>query len=240
MCTNKKRGYWPTHVPGDVIDSHMSRYEVGATDAIQGNLDGILYNIWAMKDAGYTMKMMATGGKLVADDSCKTTTRKWVESGLKVVKEFVYTLPFDWHFGYHHDIDDHNNLCHSLPSWEDTWVTQRWECRVFSFIIAVAEVNAYLAVRYLLGCAEMPMLLNFHQKLGWQLILTELHAISMEAIHIMCTAPHTPASTAITVGFMMPNNATNNMLAAGQTATTPCQNILFMNSWIMAVWLLPC
>ena len=50
---------------------------------------------------------------------------------------------------------------------------------------------------YALGCDEMPLLLNFHQKLGWQLILnpdiddevTEHHGISLEAIHTMCTAP---------------------------------------------------
>ena len=101
------------------------------------------------------------------------------------MKEFVYTLPFDWHFRYRHAVDDDNNLRHSLPSWEDNWVTQRWECGVFSFIIAVAEVNAYLAVRYALGRAEMPTLLNLRRKLGWQLILnpdiddevTEQHAI---------------------------------------------------------------
>ena len=102
--------------------------------------------------------MMATGGKLVADDSCKTTICKWMESGLEVVKEFVYTLPFDRHFRYRHAVDDHNNLCHS---WEDTWVTHRWECRVFSFFIAIAEMNAYLAIPYVLGHAEMPALLNF-------------------------------------------------------------------------------
>jgi hypothetical protein len=77
----------------------MSEYEVGATDVIQCILDGIQYNIWAMKDAGYTTKMMAAGGKLVADDSCRTTIYKWMESGVQVVKEFVYALPFNWHFG---------------------------------------------------------------------------------------------------------------------------------------------
>jgi hypothetical protein len=42
---------------------------------------------------------MLTGGKLVADDSCRTTICKWMESGVEVLKEFVYALPFDWHFG---------------------------------------------------------------------------------------------------------------------------------------------
>jgi len=37
----KKCRYWPTHVPGDVIDSHMSQCKVGTTDAIKGTLDGI-------------------------------------------------------------------------------------------------------------------------------------------------------------------------------------------------------
>ena len=59
---------------------------------------------------------------------------------------FAYTQPFDHHFRYRHAVDDHNNLRHSLPSWEDTWVTRHWELHVFAFILAVCEIIAYLAV----------------------------------------------------------------------------------------------
>jgi hypothetical protein len=91
----------------------------------------------AMKEPDYVMKIMATGGSLMANDSCRTTSRSWIEGGVPKCKDFTYTQPFDHHFRYRHAVDDHNNLRHSLPSWEDTWVTQRWELRVFAFIIAV-------------------------------------------------------------------------------------------------------
>jgi hypothetical protein len=145
----------------------------------------------------YVMKMMATGGKLVADDSCRGTFRRFVENGVQQVKEFAYSLPFDWHFRYRHAVDDHNNLRHALPSLEDTWVTQRWELRVFAFILAISEVNAYLAIRYVTGKKEMPTLLNFRRKLAWQLIcnpdLVEEHVehyqMNLEGRHTLCRAP---------------------------------------------------
>ena len=69
--------------------------------------------------------------------------RRRKENGENVVKKFKYKLPFDWHFRYRHAVDDHNNLRHSLPSIEDTWVTYRWEFQVFYFISAISEVNAF-------------------------------------------------------------------------------------------------
>ena len=44
------------------------------------------------------MRMMATGGRLLADDTRKETVRRWKESGEEVVKNFKYKLSFDWDF----------------------------------------------------------------------------------------------------------------------------------------------
>ncbi len=111
-------------MPGNEIDSHLNDIEVGETEAIQGSLDGIIYNLWMMKEPDYIMKMMATGGNLIADQTCCSTNRCWMTGGEENVKEFWYKLPFDYHFHYCHAVDNHNNLCHVLPSLEDTWVTQ--------------------------------------------------------------------------------------------------------------------
>ena len=88
----------------------MFKKEVGKPDVIQGTLDGIQQNIWAMMAVGYTMKMMTTGSNLVTDDSCKTTNYKWIESLVEAVDEFIYPLPLDVNFQYWHAVDDHNNL----------------------------------------------------------------------------------------------------------------------------------
>ena len=151
----------------------MAMKEVGEVDAIQGTEGGVTYNLWAMKEPDYTMKMMATSGSPISDDSCRSTTWQWIEGAVQKPKEFAYTLPFDNHFRYYHAVDDHNNLCHSLPSWEDTWVTQHWDLCVLAFIIAVCEVNTYLAIRFFEVKKEMSMLLNFRRKYGWELIMND-------------------------------------------------------------------
>ena len=40
------------------------------------------------------MSVMATGGRLFADVTCKVTMRIWKENGKGVVKKFKYKLPF--------------------------------------------------------------------------------------------------------------------------------------------------
>ena len=83
------------------------------------------------------------------------------------MKKFKYKLPFDWHFGSHHAVEDHNNLRNALLSIEDTWMTDRWECRFFAFILSISELNAFLIIHYFVYCGlrqeGMPALLEFCQ-----------------------------------------------------------------------------
>ena len=144
--------------------------------------------------------MMATGGALLADENCKEATRSWMENGVAKSKKFNYAKPFDWHFKYRHAVDDHNNLRHALPSIEDGWRTIRWENRVFSFVLAVSEINAYLFLRYFV-CANwerdnVPTLLMFRRKLAWKLINNqwigrqERHVnIPIDEVHSLLMAP---------------------------------------------------
>ena len=73
----KKRRYWPFMVPGKDMEDHFGRMVVGETDAIQGTVDGDIYNLWGTKEPIYLKRMMATGGCLLADDICKETVRRW-------------------------------------------------------------------------------------------------------------------------------------------------------------------
>ena len=106
-------------------------------DVVQGTFDDVIYNSWCMKEPNDVMRMMPTGGRLLADDTCKETMIKWKENGEDVVKKFKYKLPFDCHLRYHRAVYDHNNLRHYLPSIEDKWMTDWWQCRVFDFILAI-------------------------------------------------------------------------------------------------------
>ncbi len=139
----KKRQYWLTLVPDDAILEYLKDKPVGSVDAISGILDKVKYNIWCMKEPDYVMKIMATGGSLCSEGG-REVKHSWKENGQIKAASFTYTKPYKWHFKYCHAVDDHNNLCHALPSLEDTWKTDQWPLLVFTFLLAVTEVNVYL------------------------------------------------------------------------------------------------
>jgi hypothetical protein len=91
-----KRRYWPTLVPSDVIDARFAGKATGEVEAIEGTLSGTTYWLWGMKEPDYVMKIMATGGVLASDDTCKTAVRG---NGADRIT-FEYTKSFDWHFRY--------------------------------------------------------------------------------------------------------------------------------------------
>jgi hypothetical protein len=67
----KERKFWPKHVPGAAMDERMEAKAVGNCDSLPGTLEGILYNLFVLKDAGYMMKIMSTYGSLLVNDGQK-------------------------------------------------------------------------------------------------------------------------------------------------------------------------
>jgi hypothetical protein len=172
----KKQQSWPIGVPSDAMQRRFDPPEVkvGDVDAITGVQDDVPYFIWGMKEPDYVMRLMATGGPLGSTDECRETERRCTEGDQDVKRKFIYMCPYNWHFCYRHAVDHHNNLRHATPAVEESWITMRWECRVFSFLLAVSEINAFLALRYFVlgnntieGC---PLLIVFRRRLAWQLI----------------------------------------------------------------------
>ena len=70
-------------------------------------------------------------------------------------------------------MDDHNNLRHSVPSLEQTWITHTWLVRVFCFFLAISEINTYLAFRHFVWKKDIMKLHNFRKKLALALIDNE-------------------------------------------------------------------
>jgi hypothetical protein len=66
LIKKRKYLYWPKHVPGDAMKASFDDDGVQAGDfnAVTGRLDRIDYNIWAMKEPNYVMKMMSCSGPL--------------------------------------------------------------------------------------------------------------------------------------------------------------------------------
>ena len=60
----KKRRYWLKHVPGEQIIQHFADTAIGSADAIKGELDGVPFYIYSMKELDYTMMLMPMFGTL--------------------------------------------------------------------------------------------------------------------------------------------------------------------------------
>jgi len=144
------------------------------------------------------MKMMATGGPLLVNDSCGEQKRRWTEGGVERAGTFRFPCPYEWHYKFRHAVDDHNNLHHALSSIEHTITRTRWEMHLFSFVLAVTEVNAFLAYRFFCHPNPVPILQQFRHKLAWELIknkwlakedLDESHVVSTVHQLMLMVAP---------------------------------------------------
>ena len=145
----KKRRYWPKHIDGDGIDEYFKDKEVGENDTFEGELSGVKYTIMCMKEPDYVMKIMSTYGTQTVKDGQRESKRIYTRrNGETETKKFKYTEVIANHFDFRHIVDDHNNLRHQVPAIEETWTTHRWATRVFAFLLAITEVNCYLAFRY--------------------------------------------------------------------------------------------
>ena len=167
----KKRRYRPKYIPGDDIDKHLfDGKEVGVVGSLPSTLTGKAFKVSAMMEEDLVMKIMTTYG------SCReveqgATKRSMTDptTGQKVTKTFNYYEAFYNHFTYRHQVDGHNNICHSPISLETLLRTNDWKVRVFSFVLALVEVNARLAYAYF--AAKEPLTqIQFRRKLSKELI----------------------------------------------------------------------
>lgn len=102
----------------------MEGKEISNTDFLKGVFDNESYDLFCIKNADYTMKLMPTYGTMklmptygsllsrpeVPDKHCHLVdgTRKFCK----------YMGPLKNHFLYQHHIDDHNNKQHSKCLWK--------------------------------------------------------------------------------------------------------------------------
>ena len=168
----KKRRYWPKNIAGDAMDTHFEGNEVGTTDSLPGILDGVPFRVYCMKEEDYVMKLMATYGALRPIEEGKTQRSVTGRNGQRENVSFHYTEPFYNHFKYRHQVDDHNNLRHSPISLEESINTKDWKLRVFTFVLALIEVNARLAFAYFTQRDDAAPLsqLEFCRKLAKELL----------------------------------------------------------------------
>lgn len=164
----KKRRYWPKHVDGDAIKSYFEDKDVGSVAALPGNLDGVPVWIHCMKEPDYVTMLMSSYGTL--ESMGQERPRQWRENGETKKTKFRYPEIVYLHYQNRHYIDDHNNRRHKPISLEEAWGTKRWPNRVFAFLLAVTEGNAYLLnKRYNAETAE-DNVLHFRRSLAMEMI----------------------------------------------------------------------
>ena len=85
--------------------------------------------------------------------------RSWLENEKVMTSVFHYTTVPANHYLYRGTVDVHNRWRHNGGaiqglSIEKTWSTKRWGNLVFAFIVAVVEVNTFLAMKFFRGMDE--------------------------------------------------------------------------------------
>ena len=165
----KKRKYWPRFIPGEAIQNHMKNKNVGEVDCMQGTLDNVPCNVFCLKEPEYIGMIMSTCGSNLEVLDHKTA-RRVIINGSETQISFNYTVPFSWHYNYRHQVDDHNQRRQGTISVEKGFDSRNWSKRVFTFIIGVAEVNAYKMKKYLSGGEFEMQQLHFRRRLALEMI----------------------------------------------------------------------
>ena len=126
-------------------------------------MDNFPFHLYAMKEPDYVMMLMTTYGTLERHGEEKQRN----VDGCQVT--FAYPEVVKNHYTYHHAVDDHNSRRQYQISIERTWETRYWPNRVFAFLLAVTEVNVYLAMTNIYGEPAMKQI-QFRQKLAQELM----------------------------------------------------------------------
>ena len=174
----KKRRFWPKHVDGEALKEKFRNVQPGFTDRLPGTWDTVPFDIFAMKEPDYVLMMMSTYGALIEDPREKVSHRTFVDSNAaggerQAHVTFKYKEVIGNHYLYRGSVDEHNSKRHDGGggagiSLERSWKTMRWENRVFAFVLAVCEVNAFLARVHFRKASEIQM--DFKKKLCFELI----------------------------------------------------------------------
>ena len=140
---------------GDSIITHFQDKEIGASDALQGELDNVKFHIVSMKEPDYVMMIMTTYRTLGEFGEEK---RHYMVNGVKHVTTFRYPEVVHNHYCYQDVIDNHNSYRIPLLSMEETSMTMHWPNRVFWFPLAITMVNVQNVATYFLNKAKLESL----------------------------------------------------------------------------------
>ena len=126
-------------ISGEAIVLHFATKDVGHIGALQGQLDGVPFHVFCVKEEDYVSMLMSTYG--TQEQMGNEKYHKLTDGSIKRIK---YPEVLHNHFRYHHLINDHNSKSHQPISLEVVWATHEWSFRPFAFLLAMMEVNVKL------------------------------------------------------------------------------------------------
>ena len=167
----KKRQYWPRYVKGEEIKDHFDGKEPGFFDAIKGTFDNVPFYIYGMKEPDYALLFMTSFGSNSRIGS-EQTRKVEDENGTSRKVRFKYPEVASLHYQHRGSVDQNNALRMYPVAIEEQCKTQRWENRVFQFLLAVTEVNCNLANENINGGKKQDQL-AFRFELAEELIMND-------------------------------------------------------------------
>ena len=100
----KKWRYWHKHIKGDKIMTALENIEVGTTKRQPGELAGVKFDLFCLKEPDYNMILMSTYGSL----SCNVDQRDSVCIVNGILKIFKYNVFLGNYYKYRCAVDAHN------------------------------------------------------------------------------------------------------------------------------------
>jgi hypothetical protein len=165
----KKRRYWPRYIDGKQMNEFFADKESGYVQVKKQMLDGIEYKVYAMKEANYVSSFMTTYGTVNRCGKVNVRTYKDTTSGQNKTVKFQYPEVVHNHFQYRDAVDSHNRKRMDPIAIEEQLKTNRWQYRVFQFILAVTEVNVNLCLCHFYHEPAQTQI-DFRYELGMELI----------------------------------------------------------------------
>ena len=150
-----------------MIKAYFADKDVGSVATLPGKLNGIPVWIHCMKEPDYITMLMSN--YRILERTGDTRSQSWKIGLNSHHVAFKYPELVYRHYKNRHHVDDHNNRRHQPLSLEETWVTKFWPHHVFTFLLAVAEGNAYLLNKHYRDNAE-DSVLAFRRALATELI----------------------------------------------------------------------
>ena len=162
------------------IQAFINEKQVGYQARLLGEVDGVIFDIFSMKDPDYTVKLISTYGKLVVKESHRENIKHIEDpvTGVSNVDKFRYTKIISNQFKFRGAFADHNKKRMGGDgsygvSLDTTQRNIKWENIIFVFILAVIEVNTYLAMRYF--GPRRKNFGDFWKNLAFELVLNKLN-----------------------------------------------------------------